>query len=532
MATILPIIQDKCSIISVKVKSPGANWNIIEDIRRQSNDIVCTIVGLAFYFNTISTIKTKTDVLPAVTYWLAFYSSDGNFVSTLPVHQAFLQSNLEINAKQIQHEQEIMSALYVVVKDHKDEFLQNKLTRGEQVVKLHFLDSSLLINNEHFIQTLIVSGLKFDVSGIETTTRQQAQAGTRTVNLVVTKPITDSQFVLVLNQIDIVMHKLDYALFEGEIYRKNELATYSYLPVCSVKAFLFELASNPKLRDGIITNLYKLEKIMTEESCSLVKHLKIDYNLIEILNGWCFYIIDRIFVKPGKSLELIPRAFVEYDIDTVPQPGYFKEILENSLDSQQIALFCERFLRLLNHRTKPHKDPVLCLFGEPNSGKTSLFAPIRKIIPPKRIALITKQAAFNKSLIDEKTEIIFLDEAEPSILKLDDWKILTQGGIIAPDRKFKTARPFDLKCPIFITCQQEMDFGREHNPAMDERLCKFRFKTLPVTSSKPLIDVQQILANNAMHCILWATEMAKTLDIKHAIFTQKGQKRNGRITFF
>jgi len=67
----------------------------------------------------------------------------------------------------------------------------------------------------------------------------------------------------------------------------------------------------------------------------------------------------------------------------------------------------------------------MCLIGEPNSGKTSLFTPISRLIPARYIAMISKQKAFNKSLVDKNTQIIFLDEAHTKLMDPDDWKILT-----------------------------------------------------------------------------------------------------------
>ena len=39
------------------------------------------------------------------------------------------------------------------------------------------------------------------------------------------------------------------------------------------------------------------------------------------------------------------------------------------------------------------------------------------------IAMITKLKAFNKSLIDQQTQVIFLDEAYAGLLDPDDWKV-------------------------------------------------------------------------------------------------------------
>ena len=127
------------------------------------------------------------------------------------------------------------------------------------------------------------------------------------------------------------------------------------------------------------------------------------------------------------------------------------------------------------------------------------------------IAMVTKQKAFNKSLVDENTQVIFMDEAHVGLLEPDDWKILTQGGLTAHDRKYKKSTPAVIRCPMFITCQTEMDFGVEHNAAMDARLRKFHFKSL---SSPPLAGVQEALRENAMDCIVWACSVASTPEDK------------------
>ena len=62
-----------------------------------------------------------------------------------------------------------------------------------------------------------------------------------------------------------------------------------------------------------------------------------------------------------------------YDSTKDPDPKYLKEILENSLSPDEVANFCDNFLKLLNYNKKQHKDKVPCLVGEANSGKTSLF---------------------------------------------------------------------------------------------------------------------------------------------------------------
>lgn len=123
--------------------------------------------------------------------------------------------------------------------------------------------------------------------------------------------------------------------------------------------------------------------------------------------------------------------------------------------------------------------------------------------------MITKQKSFNKSLVDQHSQVIFLDEAHAGMLDPDDWKILTQGGLTAHDRKYKKTTPAVIRCPMFITCQKELDFGEDHNEAMDVRLRKFHFKSL---ATPPVARVQQHLKENAMDCLVWASRVARTPD--------------------
>ena len=121
--------------------------------------------------------------------------------------------------------------------------------------------------------------------------------------------------------------------------------------------------------------------------------------------------------------------------------------------------------------------------------------------------MITKQKSFNKSLVDQNCQDIFLDKAHAGLIDADDWKLLSQGGLTAHDRKYKKTTPTVIRCPLFITCQKELDFGEDRNAAMDVRLRKFHFKSL---TTPPVAGVQQYLKENAMDCIVCASIVAST----------------------
>ena len=224
--------------------------------------------------------------------------------------------------------------------------------------------------------------------------------------------------------------KLGYALHSGEMFKKVKNSEYTYQHCCSVKKFLSLLGCNNQFKDTIIKHLNKLVEILGNRECEFVKQQCVNYDLIEVNGGWCFSISQRKFVShPIKSTKISkesPRAYIDYEHTKTPDPSYFKQILQNNLNKQEMAHFCKHYIRLLNCSTKQHKERVVCLVGEPNSEKRSLFIPISCFIPARYTAMISKQKAFNKSLVDENTQIIFLDEAYAKLMDPDDWKILAQ----------------------------------------------------------------------------------------------------------
>ena len=528
-------------------------WLNICQKRDECDEKIKNMKGVAFFFSSVAALERRSkekgekadsqeqeddqnDELPekywpAITYWIAVQSSNGMRVSTVPLHSTLLETGMEVIAKALPvckrgNEEESCAPLCTTLKDHNNHFMQTKvdmsfshslqllqdqlveeplesLHASERVVRLQVvcgLFSAKL--RDKLIPSLVSSGLQFDVFGIEVCDLPSE----------IPKGLA-SPIVIAMNDIERAMAKLGYALHSGEMFKKVKNSKYTYQHCCTVKKFLSLLGSNDQFKETIIKHLSKLVEILGDRDCEFMKQLRINYDLIEVKGGWCFSISQRKFVLHAiKSTEIgkeSPRAYIDYEHTKTPDPGYFKQILQNSLNKQEMAHFCEYYIRLLNCGTKQHKERVMCLVGEPNSGKTSLFTPITRFIPAKYIAMISKQKAFNKSLVDENTQIIFLDEAYAKLMDPDDWKILTQGGLTAHDRKYKTSSLAVIRCPMFITCQTDMDFGREHNDAMAVRLKKFFFKRL---TSPRVAGVQEFLQTNAMDCVVWACSLAITPD--------------------
>ena len=110
-------------------------------------------------------------------------------------------------------------------------------------------------------------------------------------------------------------------------------------------------------------------------------------------------------------------------------------------------------------------------------------------------------------MIDSQTEVIFLDEAHRDLR--------CQGGFTSHDVKWKKAEGFHCRARMYITSQQEMDFGDAHNDAMNRRLNKYYFNSL--LNVDP--EANKWLREHVMDCIVWAQRL-NVADCSTTVTTQ------------
>ena len=173
------------------------------------------------------------------------------------------------------------------------------------------------------------------------------------------------------------MQQLEYASYRGKIYKRDPKAKYTYSFKCEAKPFINTLATNEHFKSRLIRDMKKVIELLSDPHCELFQPLIINYDLIEVNGGICWSVKKLAFVQSPINAndvgKISPRAFCADDSTRDPDPKYFKEILENSLSPDELAKFCDDFLKLLNYNKEQHKDKLLCLLGKANSGKTSLF---------------------------------------------------------------------------------------------------------------------------------------------------------------
>ena len=106
---------------------------------------------------------------------------------------------------------------------------------------------------------------------------------------------------------------------------------------------------------------------------------------------------------------------------------------------------------------------------------------------------------------NEKKKSGFIDCNNYLIVLILLLQNITQGGLMAHDKKYRSAAPMEIHSPVFITSQTRMEFGQDHQDAMEVRLRTFEFKKLQ-GDVRP--GVQEFLIEHAMDCIVWASQQA------------------------
>jgi len=163
----------------------------------------------------------------------------------------------------------------------------------------------------------------------------------------------------------------------GKIYKRDPKAKYTYSFKCEARPFINTIVTNERFKSRLIREMKKVIELLSDPHCELFQPLMIDYDLIEVNGGICWFIKRRAFLQSAINFndigKISPRAFCTYDSTKDPHPKYFKEILKNSLSPDEVAPFCDDSLRVLNYNKKQHIDKVQCLVCKTNSGKTFIF---------------------------------------------------------------------------------------------------------------------------------------------------------------
>ena len=337
----------------------------------------------------------KKRIRPAVTYWICLTTPNGAPANPLIVLRALLECQVEASTRQVRTihcriirkknirkisllinssfvslqvplkegvDSVAMKELYKLLKDHKNPFMHDLVTFSyqqcyrqeardilddsvsssqaelecgtENVVRVQCIINSYAPLLSHALDKLMEAKLRIDILGISREDdiipeRDQHQPEKR---------LADKLTVLV-NDIDIGMQKLGYALHRGKVYRRVSVARFTYSFKCEPREFVNTLARNEFYKARLLGNMKKIIDMMSDPYCEVISPLTINYNLIEVNHGMCWSVRDEKFIpcpiQDDDIGRISPRAFCLYDSTKAPDPRYFKEILENSLTDEE-----------------------------------------------------------------------------------------------------------------------------------------------------------------------------------------------------
>ena len=261
--------------------------------------------------------------LPSFSYWVAFESPNGAPVSLVPMQRSLLDCDVEINTKILSSRPgtsapcDVTKRLCAVIKDHNSSYIAdivnasfekcfdeatNHLDQSDELedARIELGEHALrfvLVNGQgqcmrKIIEALIKAGLQLDVRGLEVSSRDDLRKRSR-----VMKSITTDKCTQLINDIEILMERLGYAIHQGMVFKKNPKAVYTYTYKCDVNTFIGTLEGNEAFRSRLVKYGDKIREKLKNPKSQLIRQLDVMYDLIEVNEGWCLSLSQREFIK-------------------------------------------------------------------------------------------------------------------------------------------------------------------------------------------------------------------------------------------
>ena len=173
---------------------------------------------------------------------------------------------------------------------------------------------------------------------------------------------------------------------------------------------------------GLLSNFFQV-----------IEQLTFLHDLIEINVGKCVKLSSRCIVKiPLEASDIgkvSPRIYCDFTRKrTSGDGGYFSHSIPNALpEVPKRVEFLNKFYQYLLYGQLPHKAKKLVICSANNSGKSSWARIFFGLMNRSKIVSVTKEKTFGLSMVDEDTELIFIDEWSENTLDISNVKTLFQG---------------------------------------------------------------------------------------------------------
>ena len=181
-------------------------------------------------------------------------------------------------------------------------------------------------------------------------------------------------------------------------------------------------------------------------SCSqVIPQLIFEPDIIEVNDDRFFKLSSMCLVSkcPFTSDDLgrvSPRTFQRYNDEAGYHGGCFAACVRHNFpDPPMRANFLIKFYQCLLATQLPIKTPKLCLVGPSDSGKSSMAQVLFGLTHPENLATISKEKTFGLSMLNEHTQLVFIDEMNADLMPADVAKIFLQGDMLTVSRKHANA---------------------------------------------------------------------------------------------
>ena len=199
-----------------------------------------------------------------------------------------------------------------------------------------------------------------------------------------------------------------------------------------------------------------------------------------------------------------PRAFKEFSTNEIAGDAeYFSHSLSNSFPNiEDRVRFVNKLYQCFLCQQLPHKVRKLVVVGAKDSGKTSWAKVFFGIVPKEKIAVLTKEGNFGASMIEDDTELLWVDEWTKEMMSEDLLKTMLQGGYFAQAIKHSQPKMQSMQAGVYLTCNKIPDYGAEQ-----ENILRRLYICHSTELEEKVNDAPQWIEENAMRCLIWMANL-------------------------
>jgi energy-coupling factor transporter ATP-binding protein EcfA2 len=262
---------------------------------------------------------------------------------------------------------------------------------------------------------------------------------TNLASTVTNKPIAKTKKSKMMNMVKTYLEKNQMAITpRGTIYQRIRESKKSWKYWGTPEQLYAEMC-DPENFELLDSTRKQFFTYTTGEFKKLLPYVDLDFQWIEfkdfIYNLTTSEIVrENIEREPYESFAYIPET--EYG-DIYPElrkkPERWFEILRNSgyMEGEQLTEKGKELISAVNdiYRPKTHKSKSIVLYGDSNSGKTSLIDPIYNIYPKDARMKITAAGGFELAGLVMRPQFVVSDEHDKGRLRRDQTLILVEGDV-------------------------------------------------------------------------------------------------------